>query len=365
MSFYQLLQLPPAALYRMRQEASQKRERRRVLLAVVVRALLIVSFAVMFIAPMSALFGKENSALAVVLFCLFLSIRFVDFGYCLQDGLVNLLIVLVILTGGPILAQSMPFGIMWIIHGLSLFLLLIMTAQRPEMGYGSLLGFGYVFLCGNPVSGALALKRFYLALLGYGICGLLYLYKHRGKWCDVRFHHILRDFSLNKDLYLWQLRMALGLSLMLSIGMRLGLERVMWAGFATSSLLAEHRGRTAMYEKFLHRLLGVLEGCLLFLIVVSLVPPSILPFLPLLGGFILGLCAHYRRQMVMNTFGALLVAEGIYGWGYSVFLRLGHTLGGLLFAVVFYYLYELVLEKFLRKETALVKTKRPLERKEP
>ena len=74
--------------------------------------------------------------------------------------------------------------------------------------------------------------------------------------------------------------MALGVSLLLTIGMRWGVERFMWAGFATASLLAEHRGSAEVHDKFLHRLLGMVEGSLLFAIVYAIVPESVVPFLP-------------------------------------------------------------------------------------
>ena len=42
----------------------------------------------------SAVFGQEQSTLAVVLFCMLMSIRFVDFGYRVKQGIIGLGLVL-------------------------------------------------------------------------------------------------------------------------------------------------------------------------------------------------------------------------------------------------------------------------------
>ena len=42
----------------------------------------------------SAMFGQEQSTLAVVLFCMLMSIRFVDFGYRVKQGIIGLGLVL-------------------------------------------------------------------------------------------------------------------------------------------------------------------------------------------------------------------------------------------------------------------------------
>ncbi|MFZ1539992.1 MAG: hypothetical protein WBO96_06735 [Enterococcus aquimarinus] len=40
------------------------------------------------------MFGQEQSTLAVVLFCMLMSIRFVDFGYRVKQGIIGLGLVL-------------------------------------------------------------------------------------------------------------------------------------------------------------------------------------------------------------------------------------------------------------------------------
>ena len=97
MTFYSALQLDPAILKQKIKESTSTKEKNWFIKVIIVRAVLIVLFAIIFISLLSRLFGNENSAMAVVLFCTLLGIRFVDFGYRIKDSLVNLGVVFLIL----------------------------------------------------------------------------------------------------------------------------------------------------------------------------------------------------------------------------------------------------------------------------
>ena len=96
--------------------------------------------------------------------------------------------------------------------------LALFIMQRPELGNGGLYSFAYVYLTGNPVYGVSLEKRVLLALVGYAICGLILWAKHRHAHGDVRFHHLILKFDVKNPVILWQLRMAVGVSLILTAG---------------------------------------------------------------------------------------------------------------------------------------------------
>ena len=128
-------------------------ERRRLLLALLARDAACVGFAVVFISALTALFGGANSPAAVVIFCLLLSCRFVHYNYRMADTLRNMAAAFALLTLGPALA---PLGGPLLHLLLNLFcigVLLLITADQPELGNASLYLFSYLFLYGNPVSG--------------------------------------------------------------------------------------------------------------------------------------------------------------------------------------------------------------------
>ena len=47
----------------------------------------------------------------------------------------------------------------------------------------------------------------------YGVCGAILIAKHCRQHKETRFHHVVKGFDLTGQVHLWQLRMALGVSL--------------------------------------------------------------------------------------------------------------------------------------------------------
>ena len=118
--------------------------------------------------------------MAVVLFCILLSIRFVDFGYRIGDSLLNLAAVFFLLLAAPLVTQLLSPLPAFLVHFGALSAILLMTCEHPEMGNGGLYGFGYLFLTGGMVTGPLLWKRCLLTLLGYLLCGSILLTESTG-----------------------------------------------------------------------------------------------------------------------------------------------------------------------------------------
>lgn len=108
MKFYDALQLDPAILKRHIAACDTKQEKLYYWTAMAVRSVLIVAFAIVFISLLSAVFGADNTPLAVALFCIMLGIRFVNFEYCIRDSLLTLAVALAILVLGPSAAAVLP-----------------------------------------------------------------------------------------------------------------------------------------------------------------------------------------------------------------------------------------------------------------
>lgn len=210
-----------------------------------------------------------------------------------------------------------------------------MTSQQPEMGNGGLYSFAYIYLTGNPVLGEALVRRGLLALVGYLICGAILVAKHRDQHKTTRFVHVVRRFDLSTPVHLWQLRMALGVSLVLTAGQVFGVERFMWMGFACASLLSEYPYSGDTSVRFRQRIVGAVAGSLAFLALYMVMPASLCPLLGPLGGLCLGFCTDYRYKTAMNCFGALSLGTGLYGLTGAVLLRITDTLLGVLFGLVF------------------------------
>lgn len=346
-NFYDALQQDPSILKRRIAACGTTGEKAYYWAAMAVRSVLIVAFAVVFISLLARVFGADNTPMAVVLFCMLLGIRFVNFEYCAADSLGTLAAVLAILTLAPGAAAVLPWPLVPVLHFAAFLALLLMTTQRPEMGNGGLYSFAYVYLTGNPVAGEALVRRGLLALAGGVLCGAVLLAKHRHRHRDVRFHHVLRRFRLSHPVYLWQLRMALGVSLVLTAGQVLGVERFMWMGFACASLLSEYPycGSTAV--RFGQRIVGAAAGCVAFAALYLVLPAPARPLLGPLGGLCLGFCTDYRYKTAMNCFGALTLGVGLYGLQGAVLLRLADTVLGVTFALVFAAVFHRLAGRFL------------------
>ena len=335
MKFYDALQLDPAILKRKIAACDTKQEKARDWIAMAVRSALIVAFAIVFISLLSGGSAPTTPPLAVAPFCMMLGIRFVNFTYCIGDSLVTLAAVLAILVLAPGAAVLLPPVLLIPLHFAAFFALLYMTSQQPEMGNGGLYSFAYIYLTGNPVLGEALVRRGLLALVGYLICGAILVAKHRDQHKTTRFVHVVHRFDLSTPVHLWQLRMALGVSLVLTAGQVFGVERFMWMGFACASLLSEYPYSGDTSVRFRQRIVGAVAGSLAFLALYMVMPASLCPLLGPLGGLCLGFCTDYRYKTAMNCFGALSLGTGLYGLTSAVLLRITDTLLGVLFGLVF------------------------------
>lgn len=350
MSFYNTLQLDPGVLKPKIRNAETKKEKHKLQFALVLRSILIVAFAIAFIAPISNFFGSENSPMAVVIFCILLAVRFVDFGYCITDSMINLAIIFLLLLFAPVLASTLNPVLALLVHVVSFFTILLMSCNKPELGNGGLYCFAYVYLSGNPVTGELLWKRAAVALIGYIICGLIFFFKHKNKNKGIRFYKVISDFSLSNIKYRWEFRLALGTSLMLTLGNFFGLERFMWAGFACASMMSGYPYLLDIKNRISQRFIGVVAGSLIYFVLCKITPEALHPLFGPLGGFCLGFCTDYRFKNAINCFGALMLATGIYGVEGAVVLRIFDNFIGLLFAFIFVFAYTLIIDKYYERK---------------
>ena len=352
MRFYDALQLDPSILKRKIRESEQPRERHKLMTAIAVRSLLIVLFAIMMISPVAPVFGPENSPMAVALFCILLGIRFVDFGYCIKDSMINLAVVFTLLLLAPSAAANVNLVFSAIIHVAAFFTILFMTSDRPEMGNAGIYTFAYIYLSGNPVTGQLLWNRALLTLVGYILCGTILFVKHRKKNPSVRFWSLVTGFSVSNKKTQWHAQLALGVGLILALGSFLQLPRMMWAAFACGSVLGCYAATAAEAKtRVVQRIVGVVLGSAVFFLLYQICPVALRSMLGPLGGFCLGFYTDYRFKTASNCIGAIYMVEGSYGLNTSVFLRVGHNLLGVSFGFLFLVVYQKIVSKCLSDRT--------------
>lgn len=346
MRFYDALQLDPSVLKQKIRTSDDPQERRKLMAAIPTRSILTVLFAIIMISPVSSVFGPENSAMGVALFCILLGLRFVDFGYCITDSLINLAIVFSLLLLAPSAAANVNPFFAAIIHICAFFVILFMTSDRPEMGNAGIYTFAYIYLSGNPVTGVLLWKRALLTLTGYILCAVIFFAKHHKKNKGVRFYSLVSQFRISNPKTQWHLQLALGVGLVLALGNLLHLPRMMWAAFACGSILGCYAATPAQAKaRVSQRLVGSVAGSLIFFAGYLLAPEALRPIFGPLGGICLGFCTDYRFKTACNCLGALFMATSLFGLQQSVFLRIMHNILGVAFGFVFLVIYQKVMNR--------------------
>lgn len=336
LTFYQLLQLDAHGLWARIHAASDGREKARYAAAMAVRSVLLVAFAILFIGVLGGVFGQENSGLVVAGFCVLLGIKFVPYGYHIGDSLLALALTFALMVAGGVVALADSPALGLAANFAFVALILVMVANDPPMGNAGVYVFGYLFVSQTPVSGDALAARIVLAAVLVALCGAVLYHKHRAKFADVRLAHLFRDFSLDDEKCLWQLRLAAGVAGAIWIGGLLGLPRDVWVGYACMSVLLPYEeDRAGLRHRGAQRIGGVVVGSLLFNLFAAIVPPQAQVLFGPLAGICIGFSKKYFWNNVLNCFGALLLATSVYGLTGSVALRIVDNLVGVLFALAF------------------------------
>ena len=345
MTFYNMLQMNPTDLKGSISKESDKKNKRKLTYALITRAILLVIFSIVFIGPLGSIFGEENSCMAVSIFCILLSVRFVDFGYKTPTALFNFALVFALLTFSPVLASLSPWYISFFIHIISFGLIAFLTLGDVAMGNSGLFGFCYIYLSGNPVTGQSLINRSLMALLGFVICGLIYFTKHKAKNKEITFISTIKAFNMHNSSHRLIVRLTIGIAVALSLGQLLKTERAMWVGFACASMLSTYPYNVNLKERFFGRLGGIIMGSLLFTGIYLILPESMHSLMGPLGGLLIGFAATYHFKTAINCLGALLMASSVYGAHSAVLLRIGNNIFGLIIGLLLIWLYDILVDR--------------------
>lgn len=338
------MQLSPAVIKQKIRFEHEKKEQRRLFWALVGRSLSIIIFAIIFISTANFLFGSQNSGVSVSLFCLLLGMRYVPYGYKMIESQFALLLTFIMMFVGSVVTSLDRIVFALIINFTFILIILILTSNEPMMGNGGLYVFSYLFIVNTPVTGKILLLRAAELALGFLIIGLIMFLKHQNKHKDIRLKSLLQSFNLKQDKSLWQFRLALGVSLGLFAGQILNLPKAVWVGYACMSVLLPHEGK--LFNRAFSRFTGVILGSLLFLVIYPLWPKNLIFWFGPLAGIFLGFTAKYFWASVFNCFGALLLAATVFGMPEAPFLRIWNNLIGILFAVIFWLIFETIVKTF-------------------
>lgn len=340
LNFYQQLQLSSIGSKQWIKSADDPKEKRSRILIYNFKVYLVVAFCFAVVTLYSMIFGSQNSVVGVLVLLVLMILRQVDFGIDTKHSIAVIFMIFAILAAGPRLANSVGAGWTFLIHFVCIMAIMILSCHNVIMSNQSTFILGYLLLYGYDVTGHDYTLRIYGLLAGAIICSLVFYKNHRNRTFRRGFLHLFKEFHLFSTRSNWYLRLSLGISTAMLIGQLTNMPRVMWIGIATMSVLLPF-SKDMKYRVQRRGPFNIL-GCMIFLLLHAILPDSIFRWIGLIGGVGVGYSAGYAWQTVFNTFGALYIAESMFGLKTAIILRIAANVFGSLYAYGFDKIFRMI-----------------------
>ncbi|MFS7391249.1 MULTISPECIES: FUSC family protein [Lactobacillales] len=329
--------------------SKDEKEKRSYIYALLLKSLLILIPAVILISLTVTLFGENSSSFAVVLFCLWLTIRNINFGYKMTSSIISLFIIITLLLIAPLIYQKTTAEIGFFVNFFSLITIYILTVDNPMMGNAGLFSFSYIFLLQSKLSEMSPISIILLGLISYIILTVALYRHHKDKISDSGFFNKIKNDGIITDKNLWLVQLSFGISLIFYIGSFFNFEKLVWVGFACSSLLATYPKN--LKKRFNERIIGIILGSLVYMILTLIFDELIIKDFSLLVGLLLGMAGTYKYQTFFNTLGALFLAGTLYGGFNSSIMRITDNLIGLSIGLIYFYFSQKIIEFILKNKS--------------
>lgn len=332
MTFYQELQLNQAGSKTLLKNCTTRKDKAKHFSIYLFKVLLTLAFCVAIVTLYSNIFGADNSIVGVVVLLCVMVFRNADLGIKCSHALGCMSVVFAILAFGPRLSNMCgAFGAL-IVNLVCIFLLMILGCHNVIMFNHSTLVLGYLLLQGYDVTGELYVQRLFGILAGAAATMLIYYRNHHKKTYKRNLKDLLAEFNLHSARSRWQLTLTFGVSSILFAADLLHAPRAMWVAIAAMSVLVPFE--SDLKKRVVGRIPGNIGGGLLFLLLYSILPASMLPYMGVIGGIGVGFSAAYGWQAVFNSLGAISIAAGIFGVPGAIFLRILNNAAGALYGLL-------------------------------
>lgn len=333
MTFYQELQLNQAGSKALIRSSASRREKMRHTAVYLFKIFLTMAFCMAFVMGYSSIFGDDNSIVGVVVLLCIMVFRYADFGMKISGSLFSLAVIFAILAFGPRLAnQAGLFGEL-IINLVCIFALLVLGCHNVLMANHSTIVLGYLLLYGYDVTGEAYLMRLVSIAAGALLTGLVFYRNHRNLTYKRSLADVLKEFRLHSLRTRWQLTLTFGVSTAVFLGGLFHFPRRMWIGIAAMSVLLPFR--SDLKERVKGRIPGNMIGAVVFMGICFFLPPSVFPYIGVIGGIGVGLSATYQWQAVFNSLGAMAIATGILGLPGAIIFRILNNILGSVYGLAF------------------------------
>ncbi len=326
MTFYQELQLNQTNSKAVIKNADGMKEKMKHTAIYLFKIVLTVAFCMAFVIGYTKLFGSENSIVGVVVLLCILTFRFADLGIKTQDAMWVFPVIFAIFAFGPRLANSGGLGREFLVNTICIMGLMLLGCHNVVMFNHCTLLLGYLLLYGYDVTGKMYLYRLAGIGLGAVLTMIVYYRNHRKQEYKRGLKQLLDEFDFSSSRTKWQLRMTLGISVVVLLTGALHCPRRMWAGIAIMSVMLPFKDE--IRERVKGRIPGNIIGGVVFLMIYCLLPESLHSMIGIISGIGVGLSATYRWQVVFNSLGAMSIAVTILGLPEAIFFRIFNNVFG-------------------------------------
>ena len=332
MTFYQELQLSSTGSKQLIKNTTDKKEKTRHILIYNFKVYLVVAFCFLVVTAFSMIFGNDNSVPGVVVLLAILVLRQADFGIKTTHGLISIAGIFAILIVGPRLSNIVDPLTAFLINIVCIFLLMMFGCHNVIMYNHSTFVLGYLLLQGYDVTGHEYTLRVAGLLFGMVLCMFIFYKNQKNRPYQRKFIDLFKEFDIHSARSRWYIRLSLIVSSAMLIMSLLGLPRAMWAGIACMSVCLPFPSDCT--KRVSDRGIFNVVGCLIFMVLYTVLPKTMYPYIGMIGGIGVGYSAGYAWQTVFNTFGALSIASGIFGMPMALKLRIGANVLGAVYTVV-------------------------------
>ena len=321
MTFYQELQLSSVGSKQLIKNTTDPKEKRRHILIYNFKVYLVMAFCVAVVTLYSKLTGNDNSVVGVTVLLAVLVLRQADFGIRTTHGLISIAGIFAILMGGPRLANMLPPVGAFVVNIVCIMLLMVLGCHNVIMYNHSTFVLGYLLLLGYDVTGKAYLYRVAGLAAGMVICMFVFYKNQKNRPYRRTFLDLFREFDVRSARKVWYIKLTFIVSRAMLIVSLLGLPRAMWAGISCMSVCLPFTEDCP--QRAADRGMFNIVGCLLFIVLYKVLPPSMYSMIGIIGGIGVGYSAGYKWQTAFNTFGALSIASSLFGMPMAVALRAG------------------------------------------
>lgn len=276
--------------------------------------LALLVFVIILITLYNDYFGSENTLIGISLVTALLMFLKVDLGIKYRQApfvIVGLFFLIILASAYLRLNSFVGFGLNLIF----IFVIVYLTTEYPEAKSYLPFILCYLFIQGVPVSDETIVAR----MVSVGICGgivaVVYWLVHRKKPSPTpTVYSILKHIDIHTERFLYAIKVSVGISVAMLLGMLLNVDKAMWIGLSVFSMIQP--SQIEVIQRFKMRMVGTIIGMTIFVVLfLYIIPEAYQPIAVLLFGYIYMFVEDYATQMIFITINALATAVLVFSPG--------------------------------------------------